>query len=125
VCTKKNSGQVVWCLLLFRLTCGVDSQLLNRTCHRYIIIQNKWHRGRPLEIQIYVGSKTLASNTLVSMLLVTFAFNLALILSLESFCVYFLVISISHFLVSFMKSVLFVWGLSLLWVKTMSKLCNA
>jgi hypothetical protein len=59
------------------------------------------------------------------MLLVTFAFNLALILSLESFCVYFLVISIWNFLVSFMKSVLFVWGLSLLWVKTMSKLCNA
>jgi hypothetical protein len=78
-----------------------------------------------LEIQIYVGSKTLANNTLVSMLLVTFAFTLALILSLESFCVYFLVIRIWNLLVSFMKSVLFVWGLSLLWVKTMSKLCNA
>jgi hypothetical protein len=76
-----------------------------------------------LEIQIYVGSKTLPNNTLVSMLLVTFAFNLALILSLESFCIYFLVISIWNFLVSFMKSVLFVWGLSLLCVKTMSKLC--
>jgi hypothetical protein len=45
------------------------------------------------------------------MMLVTFAFNLALILSLESFCVYFLVISIWNFLVSFMKSVLFVWGM--------------
>jgi hypothetical protein len=89
------------------------------------IIQNKWHRGRRWKYQIYVGSKTLANNTLVSMLLVTFAFNLALILSLESFCVYFLVISIWNFLVSFMKSVLFVWGLSLLWVKTMLKLCNA
>jgi hypothetical protein len=40
------------------------------------------------------------------MLLVTFAFNLALILSLESFCVYFLVISIWNFLVSFMKSII-------------------
>jgi hypothetical protein len=65
---------------------------------------------KALEIQIYVGSKTLVNNTLVSMLLVTFAFNLALILSLESFCVYFLVISIWNFLVSFMKSILFVWG---------------
>jgi hypothetical protein len=50
-----------------------------------------------LEIQIYVGSKTLPNDTLVSMLLVTFAFNLALILSLESFCVYFQVFGISLF----------------------------
>jgi hypothetical protein len=45
-----------------------------------------------LKIQIYVDSKTLPYNTLVSMLLVSFAFNLALTLSLESFCLYFIVI---------------------------------
>jgi hypothetical protein len=41
-----------------------------------------------LEIQIYVGSKTLANNTLVSTLLVSFAVNLVLAIALCLFSCY-------------------------------------
>jgi hypothetical protein len=49
--------------------------------HNYIIIQNKWHRGRLWKFKFTLATRPLLNNTLVSMLLVTFAFNLALILS--------------------------------------------
>jgi hypothetical protein len=64
-----------------------------------------------MEIQIYVGNKTLANNTLVSTLLVSFAVNLVLTLSLKSFCLYFLVI-VFGISVSFRKSVNKLWVIS-------------
>jgi hypothetical protein len=71
-----------------------------------------------MEIQIYVGNKTLANNTLVSTLLVSFDVNLVLTLSLKSFCLYFLVIVLG-ISVSFRKSVKTNCGLSLLlWVNS-------
>jgi hypothetical protein len=59
-----------------------------------ITIQNKWHSGRRWKFKFTLAAIISIKKipTLVSTLLVSSAVNLVLALSLESFCVYFLVI---------------------------------